>query len=109
MGDCHLRKNFCDGSLCCCVGDCVVEALPLVSLDSWQDSLLTSAEMELDSTTVFTPGTNVMFIRTTGESVLAQGVGYSEHGDAYRRISYEHEGKTVLPLYSFVLQCNFCA
>ena len=50
-----------------------------------------------------------MFIRSTGEPVLAQVVGYSEHGDAYRRISNEPEGKTVLPLYSFALQCNFCA
>jgi hypothetical protein len=50
-----------------------------------------------------------MFIRSTGEPVFAQVVGYSEHRDAYRRISYEREGKTVLPLYSSVLQCNFCA
>ena len=57
---------------------------------------------------MFTPGTNVMFIHTTGEPVLAQVVGDSEHGDAYRRISYEREGKTVLPLSSFVLQCNLC-
>ena len=71
--------------------------------------LLTFAELELGSTTMFTPGTNVMFIRSTWEPVLAQVVGYSEQGDAYRRISYEREGKTVLPLYSFVLQSNFCA
>ena len=71
----------------------------LYPLCSWQDILLTFAEMELDSTTMFTPGTNVMFIRSTGEPVLAQVVGYSEHGDAYRRISYEREGKTVLPLF----------
>ena len=51
--------------------------------------LLTFAEMELDSTTIFTLGTNVMFIRSTEEPVLAQVVGYSEHGDAYRSISYE--------------------
>ena len=78
-------------------------------LYSWQDILLTFAEMELDSTAMFTPGTNVMFIRSTGEPVVAQVVGYSEHGDAYGCICYEHEGKTVLPLYSFVLKCNFCA
>ena len=30
-----------------------------------------------------------MFIRHTGEPVLAQVVGYSEHGDAYHRISDE--------------------
>ena len=34
-----------------------------------------------------------MFIRSIGEPVLAQLVGYSEHGDAYRRICYEREGK----------------
>ena len=28
-----------------------------------------------------------MFIRSTGEPVLAQVVGHSEHGDAYRRIT----------------------
>ena len=76
---------------------------------SWQDSLLTFAEIELDSTTMFTPGTNVMFICSTGEPVLRQVVGYSEHGDAYHCISYEPEGKTVLPVYCFVLQCNLCA
>ena len=37
-----------------------------------------------------------MFIRSTGEPVLAQVVGHSEHGDAYRRITYERDGKTVL-------------
>ena len=37
------------------------------------------------------------------EPILAPVVGYSEHGDAYRCISYLHEGKTVLPLYSFIL------
>ena len=47
-----------------------------------------------------------MFIRSTGEPVLAQVVGYSEHGDAYCRIFYEREGKM---LYSVVLQCKFCA
>ena len=78
-------------------------------LYSWQGILLTFAEMELDSTTMDPPGTNVMFIRYTGEPVFAQVVGYSEHGDAYRRISDEREGETVLPWYCFVLQCNFCA
>ena len=68
----------------------------LYPLHSWQDILLTFAEMELDNTTMFPPGTNVMFIRSTGEPVLAQVVGYSEHGDAYRRITYDHDGKTVL-------------
>ena len=37
-----------------------------------------------------------MFIRSTGEPVLAQVVGHSEHGDAYRRITYDRDGKTVL-------------
>ena len=50
-----------------------------------------------------------MFIHSTRVPVLAQVVRYSEQGDAHRRISYEREGKTVLPLHSFVLQCNFCA
>ena len=47
------------GSLCCCVGDCVVGHCHLYPLHSWQDILLTFAEMELDSTTMFPPGTNV--------------------------------------------------
>ena len=59
-------KIFCCGSLCCCVGDCVVGHCHLYPLYSWQDILLTFAEMELDSTTMFPPGTNVMFIRSTG-------------------------------------------
>ena len=37
-----------------------------------------------------------MFIRSTGEPFLAQVVGHSEHGDAYRRITYDRDGKTVL-------------
>ena len=41
------------GSLCCCVGDCVVGHCHLYPLHSWQDILLTFAEMELDSTTMF--------------------------------------------------------
>ena len=65
-------------------------------LHSWQDILLTFAEMEIDSTTMFPPGTSVMFIRSTGEPVLAQVVGHSEHGDAYRRTTYDRDGKTVL-------------
>ena len=68
----------------------------LYPLYSWQDILLTFTEMELDSTTMFPPGTNVMFIGSTGEPVLAQVVGHSEHDDAYCRITYEHDGKTVL-------------
>ena len=39
----------------------------LYPLYSWQDILLFFAEMELYGTSMFTPGTNVMFIRSTGE------------------------------------------
>jgi hypothetical protein len=60
------HKFFCYGSLCRCVGDCVVRHCHLYPLYSWQDILLTFAEMELDSTTMFTPGVNVMFIRSAG-------------------------------------------
>ena len=81
---------------CCCVGDCVVGHCHLYPLYSWQHILLTFAEMELDSTIMFPPGTNVMFILSTGEPVLAKVVGHSEHGDACRRIIYERDGKTVL-------------
>ena len=91
-----LPKIFRCGSLCCCVGGCVVGHYHLHPLHSWQDILLTFAEMELDNTTMFPPGTSVMFIRSTGEPFLAQVVGHSEHGDAYRRISYDRDGKTVL-------------
>ena len=64
-------KFFHCGSLCCCVGDCVVGHYHLHPLHSWQGILLTFAEMELDSTTMFPPGTSVMFIHSTGEPVLA--------------------------------------
>ena len=73
-------------------------------LYSWQDMLLTFAEMELDSATMFTSGTNVMLIRSTGETVLAQVVGYSEHGDAYFLISYE---RAATAFFRFAVQ--FCA
>ena len=89
-------KNFRCSSLCCCVGDCVVGHCHLYPLHSWQGILLTFAEMELDNTTMFPLGTNVMFIRSTEEPVLLQVVGHSEHGDAYRRITYDRDGKTVL-------------
>ena len=56
----------------------------LYPLHSWQAFLLTFAEMELDTTTMFPLGTNVMFIHSTREPILAQVVGHSEHGDAYR-------------------------
>ena len=50
---------------------------------------------------MFTPGTNVMFIRSTGETVLAQIVGDSEHGDAYRRMSYE---RAAIAFFRFAVQ-----
>ena len=56
----------------------------------------TFAEMDLDSTTMFPLGTSVMFICIKGQPVLAQVVGHSESGDAYRRITYDRDGKTVL-------------
>ena len=62
-------KSFRCASLCCCGGDCVVGHCHLYPLHSWQDILLTFAKTELDSTTMFTPGTSVMFIRSTGEPV----------------------------------------
>ena len=102
------HTNFCDGALCCCVGDCVVRHCRWYPLCPWQDILVGFAEMEVDSTPMFTPGTravlkgpdffllrtaprdhhvpeqflffplrtslpgaNVMFIRSTGEPVLA--------------------------------------
>ena len=60
-------KIFRCGSLCCCVGGCVVGHYHLHPLHSWQDILLTFGEMELDNTTMFPPGTSVMFIRSTGD------------------------------------------
>ena len=93
VGDRHLvNPKFFVAAHCVVVG-CHYHLHPL---HSWQDILLTFAEMELDSTTMFPPGTSVMFIRSTGEPVLAQVVGHSEHGDAYRRITYDRDGKTVL-------------
>ena len=78
------------------MGDCVVGQCHLYPLHSWQDILLTFAEMELDNTTMFPPGTNVMFTRSMEEPILVQVVGNSEHGDAYRRITYDRDGKTIL-------------
>ena len=89
-------QNFSLRLIVLLLGDCVVGHYHLHPLHSWQDILLTFAEMELDSTTMFPPGTSVMFIRSTGEPVLAQVVGHSEHGDAYHRITYDRDGKTVL-------------
>ena len=45
---------------------------------------------------MFPPGTSVIFICSTGAPALLQIIGCSEHGDAYRCITYEREGKTVL-------------
>ena len=89
-------QNFSLRLIVLLLGDCVVGHYHLHPLHSWQDILLTFAEMELVSTTMFPPGTSVMFIRSTGEPVLAQVVGHSEHGDAHRRITYDRDGKTVL-------------
>ena len=89
-------QNFSLRVIVLLLGDCVVGHYHLHPLHSWQDILLTFAEMELDSTTMFPLGTSVMFIRSTGEPVLAQVVGHSEHGDAYCRITYDRDGKTVL-------------
>ena len=44
---------FCYGSLCCCVGECFIRHCHLYPLYSWQNILLTFAEMELDRTTMF--------------------------------------------------------
>ena len=77
VGDCHLvNKIFFHGSLCCCMGDCVVGHCHWHPLYSWEDIFPNFAEMELDSTTMFPPRTNVMFIRSTGEPVLAQQVAF---------------------------------
>ena len=48
-------------------------------LHSWQDTLLTFAEMELDSTTMFPPGTSVMVVirmlrRVQGMQAVGQKV-----------------------------------
>ena len=58
------NRIFRCGSLCFCLGGCVVGHYHLHPLHSWQDILLTFAEMELDNTTMFPPGTSVMFIRS---------------------------------------------
>ena len=47
-----------------------------------------------------------MFIRSTGEPVLAQTVGHSEDGDACCRISYEREGKTVVHDHAFICRLS---
>ena len=94
------------------MGDYVVGHCHLYPLHSWQDILLTFAEMELDNTTMFSLGTNVMFIRSMEEPVLVQVVGHLGHGDAYRRITYDRDGKTVFHDGAFVRRLyvlQFCA
>ena len=48
--------------LCGRLSQCVVGHCHLYPLHSWRDILLTFAEMELDSTTMFSPGTNVTVV-----------------------------------------------
>ena len=84
------------GSRCCCVGYFVVAHGHLYPFYSWQKILLTFAEMELGNTTMFPHGPNVLFISSTRGAVCAHVVGHSKHGDAYRCIIYEHDGKPVL-------------
>ena len=61
----RLRKKICYHRVCCCLGDYVVRQCHLFPLYPWQDIWLIFAEMELDSTTMFVHGTNLMFIRST--------------------------------------------
>ena len=68
--------------------------------------MVTFAAMKLDSTTMFPPGT---IIRSTGEPVLAQVVGHSEHGNAYCHITFDCDGKTVLHDRASVLAPLKCA
>ena len=49
-------KIFRYGSLCCCVGDCVVGYCHLYPLYSWQDILLTFAEWNLTAQPCFSLG-----------------------------------------------------
>ena len=49
-------KIFRYGSLCCCVGDCVVGYCHLYPLYSWQDILLTFAEWNLTAQPCFPLG-----------------------------------------------------
>ena len=84
----------------------------LYPLHSWQDILLTFAEMEPDNTTMFPPGTNVMFIRSTEEPVLVQVVGHPEHGDAYPASLMTVMARpscTTVRLFGASPCCNFCA
>ena len=49
-------KIFRYGSLCCCVGDCVVGYCHLYPLYSWEDILLTFAEWNLTAQPCFSLG-----------------------------------------------------
>ena len=69
---------------------------------------------ELDNTTItmFPPGTNVMFIRSTEEPVLVQVVGHSEHGDAYPASLMTVMARpscTTVRLFGASPCCSFCA
>ena len=68
--------------------------------------------MEPDATTLFTPGTSVIYTRSTGAPVLGQVVGYSELGDAYLSLCVDRDKlctpKFLMPCY-FVFCRNFCA
>ena len=65
------NTTVCDSSLCCCVGFCVVRHCHLYPLYSWRDIVLGFAEMERDSTAMFTPAANEMakWIRDGRETV----------------------------------------
>ena len=78
-------KIFRCGSLCCYVGDCVVGHCHLYPLHSWRDILLSFAEMELDSTTMFPPGANVTdddsYLNSDTEVVWVKSALGSAHTD----------------------------
>ena len=44
--------------------------------------------MDLDGTTLFPPGPDVLFIRPTKDPALERIIRYSERGGDYRRITY---------------------
>jgi len=85
-------KTFRCGSLCCSVGDCVVGHCHLYPLHSWQDILLTFAEMELDSTTMFPPGTNVMFMGEECPWCMGYGTQFWEQVVFYKGHSRREMG-----------------
>ena len=85
-------KIFRCGSLCCSVGDCGVGYCHLNPLHSWQDILLIFAEMELDSTTMFPPGTNVMFMGEECLWCMGCGTQFWEQGVFYKGHSRREMG-----------------